>query len=67
MINEADLIGNLKNKCKSSDFQAVVDVTLQDFSAVSYLLFKHGNQIQMRLSKAVQAFYYRSFITFLIL
>lgn len=43
MVNEADLCANLKVKGKSSDFQAVVDVTLKDFSAVSYLLFKHGN------------------------
>ena len=45
MVNEADLKLNLKHKGKSNDFQAVVDVTLKDFSAVSYLLFKHGNQI----------------------
>ena len=42
MVNEADLCANLKVKGKSADFQAVVDVTLKDFSAVSYLLFKHG-------------------------
>ena len=42
-------------------------MTFKDFSAISYLLFKHGNQIQMRLSKAVQAFFYRSLVTFLIL
>lgn len=67
MINEADLSANYKTKGKSTDIQAVVDVTLKDFTAVSYLLFKHGNQIQMRLSKASQAFFYRSLITFLIL
>ena len=67
MVNEADLCANFKTKGKSADFQAVVDVTLKDFSAMSYLLFKHGNQIQMRLSKAAQAFWYRSFISFLIL
>ena len=67
MVNEADLSANFKTKGKSADFQAVVDVTLKDFSAVSYLLFKHGNQIQMRLSKAAQAFFYRSLISFLIL
>ena len=43
MVNEADLCANLKVKGKSADFQAVVDVTLKDFSAISYLLFKHGN------------------------
>ena len=52
MIKEADLSANFKTKGKSTDIQAVVDVTLKDFTAVSYLLFKHGNQIQMRLSKA---------------
>ena len=31
------------------------------------MLFKHGNQIQMRISKASQAFFYRSLVTFLIL
>jgi hypothetical protein len=67
MINEADLCANLKSKGKSSDFEAVVDVTLKDFSAISYLLFKHGNHIHMRLSKAAQAFFYRSLISFLIL
>jgi len=66
MINEADLCANLKVKGKSADFEAVVDVTLKDFSAMSYLLFKHGNHIQMRLSKASQAFFYRSIMTFLI-
>ena len=66
MVNEADICANLKVKGKSADFQAVVDVTIKDFSAVSYLLFKHGNQIQMRLSKAAQAFFYRSLIAFLI-
>jgi magnesium-transporting ATPase (P-type) len=45
MINEADLCVNLKSKGKSADFEAVVDVTLRDFSAISYLLFKHGNHI----------------------
>ena len=45
MINEADLSANFKTKGKSTDIQAVVDVTLKDFTAVSYLLFKHGNQI----------------------
>ena len=67
MINEADLSVNLKSRGKSADFEAVVDVTLKDFSAISYLLFKHGNHIQMRLSKAAQAFFYRSLISFLIL
>ena len=67
MVNEADLCANLKVKGKSADFQAVVDVTFKDFSAMSYLLFKHGNQIQMRISKASQAFFYRSLVTFLIL
>lgn len=52
MANEADLVANFKTKGKSADFQAVSDVTFRDFSAISYLLFKHGNQIQMRLSKA---------------
>jgi magnesium-transporting ATPase (P-type) len=66
MIYEADLCANLKTKGKSADFEAVVDVSLKDFSAISYLLFKHGNQIQMRLSKAAQAFFYRSLMTFLI-
>lgn len=45
----------------------MVDVTIEDFSAISYLLFKHGNQIQLRLSKAVQAFIYKTFITVLII
>lgn len=67
MANEADLVANFKTKGKSADFQAVSDVTFKDFSAISYLLFKHGNQIQMRLSKASQAFFYRSLVTFLIL
>ena len=67
MANEADLVANFKTKGKSADFQAVSDVTFKDFSAISYLLFKHGNQIQMRLSKAAQAFFYRSLVTFLIL
>jgi magnesium-transporting ATPase (P-type) len=66
MVNEADLCANLKTKGKSSDFEAVVDVSLKDFSAISYLLFKHGNHIQMRLSKASQAFFYRGLMTFLI-
>lgn len=61
------MTANFKQKGKSVDFQAVVDVTIKDFSAISYLLFKHGNQIQMRLSKAAQAFFYRSLISFLIL
>ena len=67
MANEADLVANFKTKGKSAVFQAVSDVTFKDFSAISYLLFKHGNQIQMRLSKAAQAFFYRSLVTFLIL
>jgi len=66
MINEADLCANLKTKGKSADFEAVVDVYLKYFSAISYLLFKHGNHIQMRLSKASQAFFYRGLMTFLI-
>ena len=45
----------------------MVDVTIEDFSAMSYLLFKHGNQIQLRLSKAVQAFIYKTFITVMII
>ena len=67
MAYEADLVANLKTKAISTDFQAISDVTFKDFSAISYLLFKHGNQIQMRLSKAAQAFFYRSLVTFLIL
>jgi magnesium-transporting ATPase (P-type) len=67
MMNEAELSANLKTKSQSSDYQAVVDVSLKDFSAISQLLFKHGNQIQMRLSKAVQAFYYRALFTFLVI
>lgn len=66
MIYEADLCAYLKTKGNSVDFQAVVDVTLEDFSAMSYLLFKHGNHIQMRLSKASLAFLYRGLMTFLI-
>lgn len=53
MVNDSDLCVNLKDKGKSTDFQAMVDVSIKDFSAISYLLFKHGNQIQQRLSKAV--------------
>jgi hypothetical protein len=45
MANEADLVANFKTKNISTDFQAVSDVTFKDFSAISYLLFKHGNQI----------------------
>lgn len=68
MVNDSDLSVNLKDKLgKSTDFQAIVDVTLKDFSALSYLLFKHGNQIQQRLSKAVQAFIYKTFLLFAIL
>ena len=43
MANEADLVTNLKSDSKSTDFMAVSDVTFKDFSAISYLLFKHGN------------------------
>jgi hypothetical protein len=43
MVNEADLCVNLKDRSKSTDFQAVVDVSIKDLSAISYLLFKHGN------------------------
>jgi hypothetical protein len=64
---EADLVANLRTKNNCTDFRAFCDVTFRDFSAISYLLFKHGNQIQMRLSKAAQAFFYRSLVTFLIL
>ena len=68
MVNEADVCVNLLDAGKSAvDFQAMVDVTIEDFSAISYLLFKHGNQIQLRLSKAVQAFIYKSFITVMII
>jgi hypothetical protein len=42
MINEADVCINLQSQ-SAVDFQAMVDVTIEDFSAVSYLLFKHGN------------------------
>ena len=66
MINEADVCVNLQSQ-SAVDFQAMVDVTIEDFSAISYLLFKHGNQIQLRLSKAVQAFIYKTFITVLII
>ena len=52
MVNEADLVANFKNKGKAADFQAVVDVSLKDFTAITYLLFKHGNMIQMRLTIA---------------
>lgn len=52
MVNEADLVANFKNKGKAADFQAVVDVSLKDFTAITYLLFKHGNMIQMRLTVA---------------
>lgn len=68
MVNEADVCVNLQDSERSSvDFQAMVDVTIEDFSAMSYLLFKHGNQIQLRLSKAVQAFIYKTFITVMII
>lgn len=67
MAMEADLVANFQAQGITSDFITVSDVTFRDFSAISYLLFKHGNQIQMRLSKAAQAFFYRSLITFLIL
>ena len=42
MINEADVCVNLQSQ-SAVDFQAMVDVTIEDFSAISYLLFKHGN------------------------
>lgn len=42
-------------------------MTLKDFSSVSYLLFKHGALIQTRLSKAAQAFIYRSLIITLLI
>jgi hypothetical protein len=45
MTIEADIVANLENKGKSADFNAISDVTFRDFSAISYLLFKHGNQI----------------------
>ena len=43
MAYEADLVANFNTKGKSRDFQAISDVTFKDFSAISYLLFKHGN------------------------
>lgn len=67
MVNEADIVANFTTNRNSTDFIAVSDVTFKDFSAISYLLFKHGNQIQMRLSKAAMAFFYRSLLIFLIL
>ena len=67
MANEADLTANLKTNAKSTDLQAVSDVTFKDFSAISYLLFKHGNMIQLRISKAAQAFFYIFSLLFLVL
>ena len=43
MVNEADIVANFTTNRNSTDFQAVSDVTFKDFSAISYLLFKHGN------------------------
>jgi len=43
MVNEADIVANFMTNRNSTDFIAVSDVTFKDFSAISYLLFKHGN------------------------
>lgn len=43
MVNEADIVANFTTNRNSTDFIAVSDVTFKDFSAISYLLFKHGN------------------------
>jgi hypothetical protein len=45
MMYDADLCIGLDDKTKSAEVSAMVDVTIKDFSAISYLLFKHGNQI----------------------
>lgn len=62
MMNEADLVLNLKQPNKSIDFKAIADLTFKDFSAIGYLLFKHGNFLSLRISRATQAFLYRTMI-----
>jgi len=53
MVNEADIVANLKTQAKPSDIDAQSDFSFEDFSALSYLLFKHGTLVRMRLAKAI--------------
>lgn len=43
MANEADLVINFESMHKSSELEAVSDVSINDFSALSLLMFKHGS------------------------
>ena len=61
------MVINLKSNCKHQDYRAVADINIDDFSALSNLLLKHGCQLQIRISKAIKAFLYRTQLIFLIL
>mmetsp|Transcript_1509 Transcript_1509/g.2022 ORF Transcript_1509/g.2022 Transcript_1509/m.2022 type:complete len:154 (-) Transcript_1509:3570-4031(-) len=67
MARDADIVVNLCSELKATDVNAVADVTIDDFSALSYLLFKHGTILQLRLSQAMQGFVYKSVLLVLIL
>mmetsp|Transcript_1508 Transcript_1508/g.2005 ORF Transcript_1508/g.2005 Transcript_1508/m.2005 type:complete len:179 (-) Transcript_1508:3498-4034(-) len=67
MVNDSDIVANLKTQFKPSDFDALSDFCFEDFSALSYLLFRHGTILKLRLAKAVQGFIYRTLLSFLTL
>jgi len=43
MAKEADLSINLRDATLSVDFDAIADISMNDFSGLNYLLFKHGS------------------------
>jgi len=49
LIKEADVSIAIQKNFKVSDLQAAADIVMSDFYGLTYLLFKHGTQLQRRI------------------
>ena len=64
MAKEADFVINLKDNLQTNytDLDLCSDITIHDFSALSYVFFKHGNISKSKILCVARAFVYRSLI-----
>jgi soluble P-type ATPase len=59
LIKEADVSIAIQKNFKVSDLQAAADIVMSDFYGLTYLLFKHGTQLQRRIFLLQENFLYR--------
>lgn len=64
LLNSGDLVISQYNSLKSNDYLGMCDMEISDFSGMSYLLFKHGNNIIAKIHEVFKSNNYKFVLMF---